>query len=107
MPATMRLVFGPQLTLLFLSDAKEYSPGGRGPMALAARQSGSGLFLQASLPEMAQAVGLPFRCGASATMKRRPVSIVYPRRKLFDESGALRTASSNGVEISAPRSLSS
>src|SRR5262245_31478366 len=76
MPATMRLVFGPQLTRLSLSEAKEYCPGGSGPRALAAKQSGSGLFLQASLPEMAQAIVLPPACGSSARMNRRPVLIV-------------------------------
>src|SRR5437763_15288962 len=105
MPATMRLVFGTQLTLLFLSDAKEYSPGGRGPMALAARHSGSGLFLQASLPEMAHAIVLPLVCGSSLMTNRRPVTIVYPRRKLFSESGTLRTTSSNGLQISPPVSF--
>ena len=74
-------------------------------MALAARQSGSGLFLQASLPEMAHAIVLPLACGSSATMKSRPVFIVYPRRKLFNDSGTLRTTSSNGLQISRPVSF--
>src|SRR5882762_5802824 len=100
MPATMRLLFGPQLTLLSLSDAKEYSPGGKGPMALAARHSGSGLFLHASLPEIAHAIVLPAACGSSAMTKRRPVFIAYPRRRLFKVSGTLRTTSSNGLQIS-------
>src|SRR5262249_47167107 len=100
MPATNRLVFGPQLTLLSLSDAKSYSPGGRGPMARAARQSGSGLFLQASLPEIAHAMVMPLRFGPSATAKRRPVVIAQARRKLRKDSGPLRTTSSNGLQIS-------
>src|SRR5215472_14813332 len=75
MPATIRRVFGPQLTLVSLSDVKEYSPGGRDPMARVARQSGSGLFLHASLPEIAHAIVLPLTCGSLATTKRRPVDI--------------------------------
>src|SRR5262245_3169930 len=76
MPATMRLVLGPQLTLPSLSEAKEYCPGGRGPTARAARQSGSGLFLHASLPEMAQATVLPATCASSLMTNRRPVLMV-------------------------------
>ena len=45
--------------------------------------------------------------GSSATMKSRPVSIVYPRRKLFNDSGTPRTTSSNGLQISPPVSLRS
>src|SRR4051812_32207884 len=101
----MRFVFGPQLTLWVCSDAKEYSPGGRGPMALVARHSGSGLFRHASLPEIAQAIVLPLTCGSSAMMNSRPVSIVYPRRKLLSDSGTLRTTSSNGLQISPPVSF--
>ena len=72
-------------------------------MALAARQSGSGLFLHTSLPEMAHAIVLPPACGSS--IKIRPVFIVYPRRKLFACSGAVRTTSSNGLQISPPVSF--
>ena|SRR5436190_17822813 len=100
MPATIRLLLGPQLTFLSFSDAKEYSPGGKGPTALVARHSGSGLFLHDSLPEMAHAIVLPPACESSATTKRRPVFIVYPRRKLLKDSGTLRTTSSNGLQIS-------
>src|SRR5215467_5518877 len=75
-PATMRRVFGPQLTLFSLSDVKAYSPGGRDPMARVARQSGSGLFLHASLPEIAHAIVMPLNCGSSLTTNSRPVEIV-------------------------------
>src|SRR5262249_6529186 len=100
MPATIRRVFGPQLTLVSLSDVKEYLPGGRDPMALVARQSGSGLFLHASLPEIAHAIVFPLSCGSSAMTKSRPVFIVYPKRKLFNDSGTLCTTSAKGLQIS-------
>src|SRR5512143_1290357 len=74
MPATFRFVFGPHVTRCAGSLApNEYSPGGNGPTARVARQSGSGLFRHISRPEIAHAIVCPLTRGSLEIMTSRPV----------------------------------